>query len=63
MSATLTIPIQGNLWNLLKNLGEPAALVPAALRQYMVDLSTRHGPAQMHMGAICQIGRFAAWLV
>ncbi len=37
MSATLTIPIQGNLWNLLKNLGEPAALVPAALRQYMVD--------------------------
>jgi hypothetical protein len=37
MSATLTIPIQGNLWNLLKNLGEPATLVPAALRQYKVE--------------------------
>ena len=37
MDATLTIPIQGNLWDLLKGLGEPAAIVPAALRQYMVD--------------------------
>ncbi len=37
MSATLTIPIQSNLWNLLKSLGEPTTLVPAALRQYMVD--------------------------
>jgi hypothetical protein len=37
MDATLTIPIQSNLWNLLQGLGEPAAIVPAALRQYMVD--------------------------
>ena len=37
MNATLTIPIQSNLWNLLQGLGEPATIVPAALRQYMVD--------------------------
>jgi hypothetical protein len=39
MNATLTIPIQSSLLDLLQNLGEPAAIVPAALRQYTVDRS------------------------
>jgi hypothetical protein len=37
MNATMTIPIQSSLWDLLQSLGEPSAVVPAALRQYMVD--------------------------
>jgi len=39
MNATVTVPIQSNLLDLLMRtgLGEPAAIVPMALRQYIVD--------------------------
>ena len=39
MEATLTIPIQSSLLDLLQNLGEPATIIPAALRQYTMDRS------------------------
>jgi hypothetical protein len=37
MNTTLTVSVQDNLLELLKALGEPAVIVPAALRQYAVD--------------------------
>jgi hypothetical protein len=42
MNATLTIPIQSSFLDLLKSLGDPAAIVPAALRQYTVDRCLQH---------------------
>ena len=37
MNEMLTISLQGNLMELVHLLGEPAAVVPAAVRQYVVD--------------------------
>ncbi len=37
MNEKLTISLQGNLMELVHLLGEPAAVVPAAVRQYVVD--------------------------
>ena len=37
MDATLNIPVQAGLLELARVLGEPAVIVSAALRQYVVD--------------------------
>ncbi len=37
MQTTLTIPMQQSLLDLLQTLGDPASVIPAAVRQYVVD--------------------------
>lgn len=37
MNTTLTVPVEDNLMELLEAFGEPDVIVPAALRQYLVD--------------------------
>ena len=39
MTSKLTISLQDNVLELIQTLGEPAAVLPAALRQYVVDRS------------------------
>lgn len=37
MNTTLTVLVQNNVLELVKAFGEPGTIVPAALRQYVVD--------------------------
>lgn len=37
MNASLTISLQNNLLDIVQVLGEPDAVIPAAVRQYVVD--------------------------
>lgn len=37
MNITLTVPVEDDLMELLEAFGEPELIVPAALRQYIVD--------------------------
>lgn len=39
MTSRLTISLQDNMLELIQVLGEPATVVPAAVRQYVVDRS------------------------
>ena len=55
MNEMLTISLQGNLMELVHLLGEPAAVVPAAVRQYVVDRCLqRLEAAEAKVGAYVQ---------
>ena len=39
MTSQLTVSLQDNIFELIQTLGEPSIVVPAAVRQYVVDRS------------------------